>query len=215
MLARRAQSLLRKWLHASILPRRQAGHPLRLRLLQRLMSTCAAADVRQQREQKAADAAHAARSPEQVEEERESPGASPSPDESNGRDAPGVPVGHVGRFPGRSPTRSSWSCWLLLGPDLGQDGEALLRRVAREAPAHLWPAVEKLYTDVALAQFGRGLLADLTETRYYIEDDGWGSRVLTTDRADIKRRHSFLNLTGITVRSRFSFAQISYEGSRY
>ena len=63
----------------------------------------------------------------------------------------------------------------LLGPDLRQDGEAILRRIALEAPAYLWPAVEKLYTDFSLAQYGRGLLADLTEA-YYLEDDGWGSR---------------------------------------
>ena len=169
-----AQSLLRKWLHASILSRRQAGHPLRLRLLQRLMSTCAAADVRQQREQKAADAAHAARSPEQVEEERKA-------EERHRALIKAMGGGHRGsrrtrrEVPREVTDEIIVELLALLGPDLGQDGEALLRRVAREAPAHLWPAVEKLYTDVALAQFGRGLLADLTEA-YYIEDDGWGSR---------------------------------------
>ena len=34
----------------------------------------------------------------------------------------------------------------LLGPDLGGDGEAILRRVARDAPESLFPAVEELFS---------------------------------------------------------------------
>ena len=47
----------------------------------------------------------------------------------------------------------------LLGPDLGDRGEAILRRVARDAPHRLAPTVEELLTGNALASFGRGLLA--------------------------------------------------------
>ena len=62
----------------------------------------------------------------------------------------------------------------LLGPDLGGDGEAILRRVARDAPESLLPAVEKLLTGRALADYGRGLLAHLTEA-YYLDDEADGT----------------------------------------
>ena len=57
----------------------------------------------------------------------------------------------------------------LLGPDLGEDGEAILRRVARDAPSWLAPAVEELLTGRALAGYQRGFLAELAEA-YYLDD---------------------------------------------
>ena len=63
----------------------------------------------------------------------------------------------------------------LVGPDLGSDGEAILCRVARDAPSWLAPAVEELFTGNALANFGCGLLARLTEA-YYLDDESGGSR---------------------------------------
>ena len=63
----------------------------------------------------------------------------------------------------------------LLGPDLGDDGAAIiLRRVARDAPAWLAPAVEEFLTGRALASYRRGLLAELTEA-YYLDDEADGS----------------------------------------
>ena len=58
----------------------------------------------------------------------------------------------------------------LLGLDLGEEGEAILRRVARDAPSWLAPAVEALFTGPALACYRRGLLAQLTEA-YYLDDE--------------------------------------------
>ena len=58
----------------------------------------------------------------------------------------------------------------LLGPDVGDDGETILRRVARDAPWQLGPAVDKLLTGVALSNSTPGLLVDLTEA-YYLDDD--------------------------------------------
>ncbi|MDE2823834.1 MAG: hypothetical protein OXK79_10055, partial [Chloroflexota bacterium] len=63
----------------------------------------------------------------------------------------------------------------LLGPDLGSDGEAILCRVARDAPSWLAPAVEELFTGRALASFGCGLLARLTAA-YYLDDESGGFR---------------------------------------
>lgn len=64
----------------------------------------------------------------------------------------------------------------LLGPDLGEVGEEVLRRVARDEPWQLAPAVEQPLTGRALAGYRPGLLADLTEA-YYVdeEEDGSGS----------------------------------------
>ena len=59
----------------------------------------------------------------------------------------------------------------LLGPDLGDEGESILQRVAQDAPSSLVPAVEALLTPQALSQYRRGLLAELTEA-YYLDDEG-------------------------------------------
>ena len=61
----------------------------------------------------------------------------------------------------------------LLGPDLGDEGEAILLRVARDAPSSLAPAVEELFTGDALAGYQRGLLAQLT-LAYYLDDEADG-----------------------------------------
>ena len=59
----------------------------------------------------------------------------------------------------------------LLGPDLGDEGEALLRRVAMDTPEYLGPAVDKAVTGWALASYRNGLLANLVEA-YYLDDKG-------------------------------------------
>jgi hypothetical protein len=76
----------------------------------------------------------------------------------------------------------------LLGPDLGEEGEHLLRRVAEDAPWDLGPTVEEPGTGRAIASYGHGLLADLVEA-YYLDDeeDEYGSGLLD----DGIRRHTF------------------------
>jgi hypothetical protein len=61
----------------------------------------------------------------------------------------------------------------LLGPDLGDQGETILRRVAHDAPSWLGPAVEELFTGRALATYRRGFLAELTAA-YYLDDEEEG-----------------------------------------
>jgi hypothetical protein len=70
----------------------------------------------------------------------------------------------------------------LLGADLGDDGEALLRRVAADAPDTLEPAVEGLLTGRGLASHSTELLVDLVEA-YYIDepDDEDGYRGMDDD----------------------------------
>ena len=62
----------------------------------------------------------------------------------------------------------------LLGPDLGEEGEEILIRIARDAPSYLAPALEELFTDNALASYRRGLLAHLTQA-FYLDDESDGS----------------------------------------
>lgn len=62
----------------------------------------------------------------------------------------------------------------LLGPDLDERGERVFRRVAEDAPHDLVPALERPLAALALAAYGRGLLADLTRA-YYFDDEDTGS----------------------------------------
>ncbi|MCP5066214.1 MAG: hypothetical protein GY946_06560 [bacterium] len=62
----------------------------------------------------------------------------------------------------------------LLGPDLGDAGANVVRRIARDTPWRLAPAVEELFTGRALAAYGRGLLVELTQA-YYIDEEEDGS----------------------------------------
>lgn len=71
-------------------------------------------------------------------------------------------------LPGELTFESTVRCLALLGPDMGSEGEALLRRVADRDPYRLAPAIESPLAGVAVAQFNPRLLVDLTEA-YYID----------------------------------------------
>lgn len=71
-------------------------------------------------------------------------------------------------LPGELTDESTVRCLALLGPDMGSEGEALLRRVADRDPYRLAPALESPLAGVAIAQFNPELLVDLTEA-YYID----------------------------------------------
>lgn len=169
------QDLLRDWLRALVIADTPAGHPLRIRLHDRLGAGCAAADRSLEERREAAAAARAARSPEEVEKERkfmESHRAlftEVGYPRSRHRERPEIP---------REITDEIMVELLaLLGPDLGDEGATVLRRVSRDAPWSLGPAVEELFTGRALATYGRGLLAELTES-YYLDDEDDGSGFL-------------------------------------
>lgn len=74
-------------------------------------------------------------------------------------------IGYGGRTRRQRPEVPD-ECWnevflellALLGLDLGEEGEMILRRVARDAPWLLAPALEEQLTGFALARYGRGLL---------------------------------------------------------
>ncbi len=58
----------------------------------------------------------------------------------------------------------------LLGPDASEEIEHRLRKLAKDAPWALAPAVDSPMSAWSLAQYSAELLADLTES-YYIDDD--------------------------------------------
>ena len=163
-----ARDLLRDWLRGHVVASTGAGHRLRILLRERLVDACAAADRRLAEEREAADAARAARTPEEVEQERQL---------LERHSMLLSEIGYGGRrlrqrpeVPREIKNRDVLELLALLGPDLGDDGEAILRRVANDAPSWLAPAVEELFTGRALASGRRGLLAELTEA-YYLDDE--------------------------------------------
>ena len=167
-----ASNLLLLWLHGHIAVKTPSGHPTRTQLRERLAKECAEAD-RRLREQRMADsAAQAAGVPEDVkratELEKKHPELFVSELDyfrSHRRERPEVP----------------WECSeetflqlvALLGPDLGDDGKAILLRIAHDDPSSLAPVVEDTFAAVSLSQCPRGLLAQLTEA-YYLKDETEG-----------------------------------------
>ena len=177
-----AQDLLRDWLRGLVVAKSGAGHRLRIVLRQRLVKACVAADRRFAEAQAAAAAARAARSPEEIERERRFIESQRSPfvesryGRRRRRKRPEIP---------REITDDIvLELLALLGPDLGNDGEQILRRVAREAPLSIAPAVEELFTGNALANYRPGLLFELTQA-YYLDEEADGS----THHDDGIRRH--------------------------
>jgi hypothetical protein len=169
-----AQIILRKWLHALLSCHTNSGHPLRTRLRTRLLAACEAADSRrnQRRTAEAAEReARPARTPEEVKEDERRQDLIRTI--TGGR----TPRRARGDVPREFTDEILLELFALLGPDLGAEGEAVLRRVAEEAPAYLWPAVEKPYTDLGLAQVRQGVLAELTEAYFVDDEPAWSGHL--------------------------------------
>lgn len=167
-----AEDLLRDWLQGHAIADTPMGHPLRILLCERLVEACAAGDRRLDEEREAAAAANTALTPEEVERVRRVAGFQFDPFTEIGygphhrRERPEVPS--------ECEAEVFLELLALLGPDLGEDGEAILLRVARDAPWSLAPAVEEPFTDLAISRYRRGLLAQLTEA-YYLDDESYGA----------------------------------------
>ena len=163
-----AADLLREWLQGHVFAGTPAGYPLRILLRERLVEVYAVGDRRLVKQQEAVAAASAAHTPEDSERAHRFTVSHPELF---------TEIGYGGRRRRRRPEvprECSDEVFLellaLLGPDLGDNGEAILRRVARDAPWLLAPAVEELFTGRALASYRRGLLAQLIEA-YYLDDE--------------------------------------------
>lgn len=166
--------LLCGWLHGLILSGEPAGHPLRAALRQRLAARVATGDERLAQSRREREARLAARTPEEV-----------AADEKRAREMRSITVFSSGagrrrrwcELPGELTADDPLEELALLGADLGEEGEALLRRLAADAPQHLAPAVEEPLTGHSLASYDTSLLIDLVEA-FYIdqrdEDDDFG-----------------------------------------
>ena len=167
-----ASDLLREWLRAHAFVGTPEGCGLRIRLREQLIEASVAADVRLAEKREAEAAARAARTPEEVERDRQFAKSNPAfLPESRSRNRPRL---RSPKIPLELRDQVFLELLALVGPDLGGDGEAILRRIARDAPSWLAPAVEEPFTDFALAHYGRGLLAHLTQA-YYLDENGIGS----------------------------------------
>ena len=176
-----AKDLFRDWLRGHAIVGTGAGYPLRVQLRQRLVEECVAADHRFAEAHKDA-AAQAARKPDTqqqrglVERLKRKVDARRRRRQARLLSSIGYGLQHRRQRPD-APREITDEIILellaLLGPDVGDDGEAILRRVAENAPWCLHPAVDKLLTGCALSNGPPGLLADLTEA-YYLDDKGNG-----------------------------------------
>ena len=167
-----AQDLLRDWLRGHIQEDTAAGDPLRILLRERLIRTCEVADHDLAERRKTEAVRRAARSPDETEGLRQM---------MERHKAMFTEIGVGGRrrrerpeVPREITTEIVLELLALLGPDLGDDGEEILLRVARDAPWHLNPVVEDSFAARAVTKHRRGLLADLTEA-YYLDDEVDGS----------------------------------------
>ncbi|GJF34406.1 hypothetical protein KNE206_71060 [Kitasatospora sp. NE20-6] len=141
------QGILRDWLHAVIVKNEPAGYPLRVKLHDRLITACAAADRR-------FEDAQAARPPGEAEAEQRFLEEQRLRFLGNGRRRRARRRARR-ELPREITDEVMVELLALLGADLGEDGEAVLRRVASDAPARLGPAVEELLTGRALVGLGQ------------------------------------------------------------
>ncbi len=174
--------LLCGWLRGLVFAREPASHPLRIALRERLVARIAEGDDRLAESRRQEAARLAARSPEEV-----------ATDEERGRASNSITSMFHGRhrrrrreLPRELTDKTLLEQLALLGSDLGEAGEALLRRLAADAPQYLTPAVEGLLTGNGLASFDMRLLVHLVETYYIDERDDDGYDGLENDGV---RRH--------------------------
>ena len=166
------QGLFRNWLHGHVILGTAAGDPLRVQLRQRLVEVCVAADHRLAEKHEAVAAAQAQKPDTQLQRdltkrlESQNTLLSVVYGQPHSRQRIDVPSEITNGI--------VLELLALLGPDVGDDGETILRRVARDAPWQLGPAVDKLLTGVALSNSTPGLLVDLTEAYYLDDDEGVG-----------------------------------------
>lgn len=168
-LGEEATDLVQAWLTAHIWKRTPSGHPIRCALSHSITERCAESERELDRQDAEARAARARRSPEEIAEE----------EERRKRFAGLVDIGASAGRRRRRPARRRPYEWIeetaighlgLLGPDLGSDGEAILRRIAQDEPESLAHAVETPLAGQALADYDSAFLVELVEA-YYLEGD--------------------------------------------
>ena len=171
-----AEDLLRDWLHGHIKAGTAAGHRLRILLRERLVERCDTGDRRLSTQREAEAAASSSLTPEEVQHKLQLAARHRLVPSQSGY-GPRSP--RLRReVPYEITDRIVLELLALLGPDLGDEGETILSRVARDAPSRLGPCLESVLTGQALAGARRGILTSLTEA-YYLDDESeagedWG-----------------------------------------
>jgi len=156
------------WLLSLVVVPTPAGDSNRQRLLKLILHRVSEGDRREREFADEQAARLASRTPEEV-AEAEAHAAQFAAFSSIGFDEDDNDFDIPARgIPSELTFESTVRCLALLGPDLGSEGEALLRRVADREPYRLAPALESPLAGIAVAQFSPTLLADLTEA-YYID----------------------------------------------
>jgi hypothetical protein len=168
------QDVVRDWLRALVVAGTAAGDPLRELLRDRLVAAGATADLRLEQQRAAQAATRAARTPDEIEEARQLHERNSMLFTEIGRPQRRAIRRDRHLLPPEITDKIFVELLSLLGPDLGEGGEVLLRRVAEHAPSSLAPAVEELFTGRALSNYRQGFLAEVTEA-YYLNDEEDGS----------------------------------------
>ena len=179
------EAFLGAWLRGLISQQVPASNRARAGLRKMIEYRVALGDQREQKQEEQRAASLAARTPEQIEQ-----------DEARIR----MSQLHSSLEPGRWQRESlpfelssemTLQLLVLLGADLGEAGEGLLRRVATADPERLQAAVEAPLAGEALAQYDHGLLVDLAEAYYIDEDQSLHDSFASRDGI---RRHVFAGL---------------------
>lgn len=210
-----AGELVRDWLRALVLSRAPSDHPVRIALRSGIVEECAASERDLDEKEADRQAKLAARTPEQI-----------AADEARHKEFDVMRQGSLGgrRRRRKKSARHRTYQWIgdarieqlaLLGPDLGQSGEAILRRIAEDEPQSLDHAVEPLLAGQSLALYDRELLIDLAAA-YYIEDDeddyGWSSGLLDRGIRDHRHRGGFGPLASFTRGPFIALFRADYRG---
>jgi hypothetical protein len=175
---------LRDWLGVLVVANTPAGQALRLKLRRSIVQSVRQGDRRLAKRTAEEAAELAARTPEQVREDEKRMEDLRVFSAFRGRGSR-----HWVEMPEeliREPTVEKLS---LLGADLGEEGEELLRRVAQDAPHHLAPGLEEPFTGHGLVSYRPSLLTELVEAYYLdLDDDDFGMRDFTYGIRDHRSR---------------------------
>jgi hypothetical protein len=162
--------LIRDWLRAHVLRGTVAGHATRIKLRGTILGQCAENERALDEQEADRQAELAARTPEEI-----------AADEGRRKQFAAISSFSMPRRRRRrpEPSRHRPYQWIhdaqiehlaLLGPDLGEEGESILRRIADDEPHSLDHAVEPLLAGQSLATYNPKLLIELAAA-YYIEDE--------------------------------------------
>lgn len=180
-----ARTLIREWLHGLITAGTPAGHRLRIKLRELLVEECAGAERGLLEHQQARADERARRTPDEIERDRLYQEQNRHLLAEIGRGGPEPK--QRSQVPSDITDEAVVEFLALAGPDLDGEGTAILRRIAKDAPASLAPALEQPLASQALSAAERGLLAELTEA-YYLNSD-YGDAVPLLPMWDGIREH--------------------------